>query len=63
MTPIIDEGVVLVTEIICYHHEMSNREKVRHLFEDGIHCVDRESDAGESRSQRSEHRDETDDYR
>ena len=51
MAPIIDEGVALVTEIICYHHEMSDREEVGHLFEDGIHRVDRESDAGESRSQ------------
>ena len=63
MIPIIDEGMTLVAQIIRYNYEMADREEIGHFFEDGIHCADRKSDTGESRSQRSEHRDETDDYR
>ena len=52
-----------MAKVICYHDEMTDREEIRYLFKDRVHRIYGESHAGESGSQRTEHRDETDDYR
>ena len=63
MLPIKYKGVTFIAKVIGNNDEVANREEIRYFFKDWVHRVYGESHAGKSGSQRTEHRDETDDYR